>query len=71
MVVVDVVVEVVVDVVVLVVVLLVVVIVTFVIEVGGKKVTTSELGFGGLGGLVGRLFFVQLQDVCKVFKLSV
>ena len=60
----EVVVEVVVDVVVLVVVLLVVVVVGFVVEVWGKKVTTSELGFGGLGGLVGlRFFVVQVQDV--------
>ena len=56
-VVVDGVVEVVVDVVVLVVVLLVVVVV-FAVEVCGKKVTTSDWGLGGLGGLVGRLFFV-------------
>ena len=57
-VVVDGVVEVVVDVVVLVVVLLVVVVVVFAVEVCGKKVTTSDWGLGGLGGLVGRLFFV-------------
>lgn len=68
----EVVVEVVVDVVVLVVVLLVVVVVGFVVEVCGKKVTTSEFGFGGLGGLVGRLFLVvQVQDVFSESTLSI
>ena len=55
--------DVVVLVVVLVVVVLVVVVGLVVVDVvggdvGGKKVTRSELGFGGLGGRVGLLFDV-------------
>ena len=61
-------------VVVLVVVVLVVVVGLVVVDVdggdvGGKKVTTSEFGFGGLGGLVGLLFDVaHCHFVCYGVK---